>query len=175
MGESIQCWQCGTRMTLDELASNDGDCPRCEVEVHLAEYLDKALSKVATLEAENAKLRAELERRTPDGWKLVPVEPGVELLTAMSVALGMIPLGDGLDGSYPVTGRQSTVRQCYAAMLAAAPSAPKADPVKVLPYWEPCNPGCDPEFNGQRSSECAGLCHNARAAIAAARQEGGKV
>lgn len=58
MSESIQCWQCGTRMTLDELASNDGDCPRCEVEVHLAEYLCTALLRVAELEADLAKLRA---------------------------------------------------------------------------------------------------------------------
>ena len=36
-----------------------------------------------------------------------------------------------------------------------------------LPYWEQCNPGCDPEFNGQRSKECAQLCHNARAALTA--------
>lgn len=59
MSESIQCWQCGTRMTLDELASNDGDCPRCEVEVHLAEYLCTALSRVAALEAELVRTAAQ--------------------------------------------------------------------------------------------------------------------
>lgn len=36
-----------------------------------------------------------------------------------------------------------------------------------LPYWEPCNPGCDPEFNGKRSRHCAELCHGARAALSA--------
>ncbi|QJD58157.1 restriction alleviation protein, Lar family [Pseudomonas sp. gcc21] len=39
-------------------------------------------------------------------------------------------------------------------------------PAEPLPYWEPCNPGCDPEFNGQRSKHCAQLCHGARAALA---------
>jgi hypothetical protein len=38
---------------------------------------------------------------------------------------------------------------------------------KPLPYWEPCNPGCDPEFNGQRSTHCAELCDHAREALAA--------
>lgn len=37
---------------------------------------------------------------------------------------------------------------------------------EALPHWEPCNPGCDPEFNGERSRYCAQLCHNARAALA---------
>ena len=125
MGESIQCWQCGTRMTLDELASNDGDCPRCEVEVHLAEYLDNALSKVATLEAENAKLRAELERRAvPDGyrWYLVPKEDTDAFNAACSAANDAYLGGVGPCWVF-IAG--------YRAMLAAAPSAPKADPVKA--------------------------------------------
>lgn len=37
---------------------------------------------------------------------------------------------------------------------------------EALPYWEPCNPGCDPEFNGERSRYCDQLCHNARTALA---------
>ena len=40
-----------------------------------------------------------------------------------------------------------------------------AQPEK-LPHWEPCNPGCDPDFNGKRSLYCADLCHNARTALA---------
>lgn len=115
MGESIQCWQCGTRMTLDELASNDGDCPRCEVEVHLAEYLDNALSKVATLEAENTKLRAELERRESHWFSLV-MNCAAELETA----------------SYCMTDTAAKrVAQSgadhYRKQANAAPSAPKAD------------------------------------------------
>lgn len=39
--------------------------------------------------------------------------------------------------------------------------------LEPLPYWEPCNPGCDPELNGHRSKHCATLCHNAREALAA--------
>ena len=54
MRKSIQCWQCGTRMTLDALASNDGDCPECEVEIHLGEYLSEALDTNQRLEAELA-------------------------------------------------------------------------------------------------------------------------
>jgi len=37
-----------------------------------------------------------------------------------------------------------------------------------LPYWPPCNPGCDPEFNGCRSKGCATLCEPARKAMLAA-------
>ncbi len=40
------------------------------------------------------------------------------------------------------------------------------DEHEPLPYWEPCNLGCDPEFNGKRSRHCAQLCHGARAALA---------
>lgn len=29
MAESIQCYQCGTRMTLEELVKNQDDCPEC--------------------------------------------------------------------------------------------------------------------------------------------------
>lgn len=52
MAESIQCYQCGTRMTLEELSNNDGDCPECDVEIHLAEYLSKALAEIAELRAQ---------------------------------------------------------------------------------------------------------------------------
>ncbi len=61
------------------------------------------------------------QHSVPEGWKLVPLEAPVEMLRAGSIALGMEPLSDGSDGGYPITGQQSTIRQCYAAMLAAAP------------------------------------------------------
>lgn len=48
----------------------------------------------------------------------IPIEPPVDLLVTMSLALGMEPLSDGKDGGYPITGRQSTVRQAYAALIA---------------------------------------------------------
>lgn len=55
--------------------------------------------------------------------KLVPVEPTPEILTAMSVAMGMEPLPPTNGNSdYPITGKQSTIRQCYAAVLADAPA-----------------------------------------------------
>ena len=49
----------------------------------------------------------------------LPVEPSVALLTAMSAALGIEPLSDGSDGGYPITGAQSTARQCYDALVVA--------------------------------------------------------
>jgi hypothetical protein len=39
------------------------------------------------------------------------------------------------------------------------------EPEQALPYWEPCNPGCDPELNGGRSKHCH--CEQAKAAMAA--------
>jgi hypothetical protein len=36
-------------------------------------------------------------------------------------------------------------------------------PVLRLPRWEPCNEGCDPEFNGYRSRSCK--CPAALAAL----------
>ncbi|MEV1855514.1 hypothetical protein ABZR08_10775 [Pseudomonas aeruginosa] len=52
--------------------------------------------------------------------------------------------------------------------LASHPAVEQAggDEHEPLPYWEPCNLGCDPEFNGKRSRHCAQLCHGARAALA---------
>lgn len=47
----------------------------------------------------------------------LPVEPSETALTSMSVALGIKPLSDGTDGSYPISGAQSTVRQCYDALV----------------------------------------------------------
>ncbi|HFL2882344.1 TPA: hypothetical protein ACGWRO_003429 [Pseudomonas aeruginosa] len=54
------------------------------------------------------------------------------------------------------------------AFLASHPAVEQAggDEHEPLPYWEPCNLGCDPEFNGKRSRHCAQLCHGARAALA---------
>lgn len=49
----------------------------------------------------------------------LPIEPPIELLTTMSAALGLDILGDGSDGTYPITGPQSTVRQCYDALVSA--------------------------------------------------------
>lgn len=54
---------------------------------------------------------------------------------------------------------------CIDAMLAGASAQAQQE---NLPHWEPCNLGCDPEFNGSRSRHCATLCHNAREALAAA-------
>lgn len=39
---------------------------------------------------------------------------------------------------------------------------------EALPYWEPCNPGCDPELNGARSNLC--FCDQAKAVMGAQLQ-----
>jgi hypothetical protein len=42
MAESIQCYQCGTRMTLEELVKNQDDCPECGAQ-HSINDVAKAL------------------------------------------------------------------------------------------------------------------------------------
>lgn len=60
------------------------------------------------------------------------------------------------------------IKQALAALsrleAAAAPELSR----EVLPHWEPCNPGCDPEFNGERTAYCGHLCKGAREALHAA-------
>lgn len=88
----------------------------------------------------------------PDGWKLVPVEPTPEMMKAGCA----VPLN-----------KAARHNSCYRAMLAAAPSAPKADdPVKVqlLEALEELMYACTDKAEAL-----------ATAAIAAARKEGGKV
>jgi hypothetical protein len=46
----------------------------------------------------------------PEGWKMVPVEPTLEMINA------------GNDGFRSPESRRHTVSSCYRAMLAAAPS-----------------------------------------------------
>ncbi len=73
------------------------------------------------LEAEVAdaieQIQATLTMLSASEYVVFPAEPSAALLSTMSVALGIQPLGDGSDGSYPITGAQSTVRQCYDALV----------------------------------------------------------
>ena len=117
--------------------------------------------KLDTLEAENAKLRAELERRAvPDGWKLVPfcVTSGME---------------DAYDDKCAEDGIEHELYMpAYESMLAAAPSAPKADdPVRQM-LLEALELVVQTHDQGGWPTAAITI---ARAAIAAARQEGGKV
>lgn len=108
-----------------------------DIEKRARELLDKALRDIGLHEdAYHVGCGAELDQNDkaaikaiiaaltpPEGYVLVPVVPTVEVLTAMSLAIGMEPLPPlgNKQGFYPITGSQSTVRQCYAAMLAARP------------------------------------------------------
>ena len=128
-----------------------------------AEY-DALASKIATLEAENAKLRAELERRAVDGWKLVPVEPTPEMVSAAEEA--HMPFGD----------MDIALRMA----ILAAPSEPKADDLVKSMLLEALD-GMMQVYGGSKcidglpkSITELELLDEARAAIAAARQEGGK-
>lgn len=80
-----------------------------------AEY-DALAGKIATLEADNAKLRAELERRESDGRKLVPVEPTPELREALRQAIHAAPthpLAELLNRCYVALGEQQVQEGQY--------------------------------------------------------------
>lgn len=121
----------------------------------------------ATLEAELAKLRAELERRVPDGWR--------ELL--QEVAEYAPPYG-----TIVAMTSQMALGSKARRMLAAAPSAPKADdPVKVqlLEALEAAEKKlCIAEYHLDRGEDDSVVFESeillARAAIAAARKGDGE-
>ena len=154
--------------------NSDGTGGMCVEDADYGAYVDYA--DYAAIEAENAKLRAELERRAvPDWWKLVPVEPTPEMLDAA--------IQDGICVDGKPVWKKDVVFQAkwkYQQMLAAAPSAPKADdPVKqmLLEALE----GMMQVYGGSKCSDGLPksvteleLLDEARTAIAAA-QEGGKV
>ncbi|AHC75464.1 LysM peptidoglycan-binding domain-containing protein [Pseudomonas aeruginosa] len=50
------------------------------------------------------------------------------------------------------SGDGSLVHPCPAHPAVEQAGGDEHEP---LPYWEPCNLGCDPEFNGKRSRHCA--------------------
>lgn len=56
---TIQCWSCGTGATLNEIRTEDGYCPECEVEIDLAEYYPKLAEAHDALHAEADALRDE--------------------------------------------------------------------------------------------------------------------
>ena len=169
--------------------NSDGTCGMCIEDADYGAYVEYAdyaaleaelatVKKVAygnielleenqNLKAENAKLRAELERRAVDGWKL-----------AVDNVAGYAHLYNSGSGII------HEIRAEHARLLAAAPSAPKADdPVKQM-LLEALNgmllhirePESESEFQWPehfKKQKAAFVA--ARAAIAAARQEGGKI
>lgn len=60
--------------------------------------------------------------------------------------------------SHMVSGYETRIVYAHPVQQSPAVAVP-------LPYWPPCNPGCDPEFNGERSKGCAQLCKPARDAM----------
>lgn len=64
----IQCWNCGTRLTLCERSDNDGDCLDCGVEIALDDYLADAMSKRDALAADNERLREALQVIAETGY-----------------------------------------------------------------------------------------------------------
>lgn len=70
------------------------------------------------------ELRAQAEAQpvaVPAGWKLVPVDPTPEMLSAV----GMM---DGYDWHAPGCSPDADHANWYSAMIAAAPAAPQAEP-----------------------------------------------
>lgn len=75
----------------------------------------------------------------PAGWKLVPVEPTPEMLSAV----GMM---DGYDWHAPGCSPDADHANWYSAMIAAAPAAPQAEPKREpLSDSRPCT--CHPDDN----------------------------
>lgn len=62
----------------------------------------------------------DVNKMVPKGWKLVPVEPTPEMLMAMRVRPDFC-------GQHIIKHSVDKLPEAYAAMLAAAPKAPKAD------------------------------------------------
>lgn len=98
---------------------------------------------VIDLVAEVRRLRENVAQKAapaaPAGWKLVPVEPTVEILAAHDA----LPF------------RQiTTPEEVWAAMLAAAPAAPVAqEPVACCPYCGGTSGRCDSSFPHPRNAE----------------------
>lgn len=108
------CWNAldGIITTEIEAAARSGS---------IAHALERVISQRDELQAENTRLRAELEAvgaggvqplRAEAGWALVPVEPTLEMLDA------------GTDGG-AVWLNERTAATVYRLMLAAAPKAPQ--------------------------------------------------
>lgn len=124
---------------------------RGEVERLRAVYLDQHDKRVA-IEIERNDLRTEVER----------LNRSLQHMIDQTTPLEPVP-GDPKWSRRIQLDEVIAERDALRAQLAQQQGVPDA-----LPHWEPCNPGCDPEFNGSRSRHCATLCHNAREALAAA-------
>lgn len=90
----------------------------------------------------------------PVAWALFAPNGNIRMWSTDSEAVRKVAAAEG----WPLT-------PLYPGPVAAVAEA------QPLPHWEPCNPGCDPEFNGQRSRYCAKLCQNACDALTAAGVE----
>lgn len=125
--EGWVCSDCGHAWTFMEVEDGHApdNCPNCQ---DFNALWSEACSRGVSSPREAALYVFLSLREKADGAEakqvIIPATPTVEILTAMSVALGIEPLTDGSDGSYPITGAQSTVRQCYAAIVRTTEPAP---------------------------------------------------
>lgn len=86
----------------------------------------------ATLGADNANLRAELERRVPDGWKPVPISSLERMCVWIDPEPVRLPSGSTMVFRNPHAAKAlREISAEFRAMLAAAPSAPKVDAVRA--------------------------------------------
>lgn len=116
------------------------------------------------LEQENAAMgeQSKMDRQYQDGsWHFVKYEGLFGVCEAPAMYKAKCDAWYSFEFAGIPTRQLEVIGPCVPASL------PVGVPDEPLPHWEPCNPGCDPEFNGSRSRHCAELCHNAREALAA--------
>lgn len=94
---------------------------------HYNIYVDtvEAAAELRRLHAEVERLRANLQPSVPDGWKLVPVEPTIKMVSEGSCA-ATLPGPRYID--------ESTAKKCWAYMLAAVPQPPVVEQEPVA--WQ---------------------------------------
>lgn len=96
----IQCWNCGTRLTLDERSENDGECPECDSELALDDYFEDALTERDELRVQVEAMRLLLQQCDND-----ITEDGGVYIELRAFLFGTLPAEDviALLGGQPVS------------------------------------------------------------------------
>ena len=108
----------------------------------------------------------EPSRQVTDGGRNPRYEGLFDGETEEQRALRLAPATEAAKLCMGCVEQSSRIRELEHKMDYYRAASPAAD-FEALPFWKPCNPGCDPEFNGQRSKWCAKICHPAREALSA--------